>query len=563
MTDDRLDTALRTLVADVVATAPAPPTWESIAARLEAPPAAGRAGVLADPVTEGPVGRDVPIDQLPSYTPRDPDRPDWWKRIIGGFGALGLVLGGGYAVSWLASDDGGGADTPEAAVTEFVDALTAEDLLGVLDALPPSERVVLRESAEDLAAEAERLGLARDLDLRDVAGVEVELQDMTLTADPLGEDVVAVYVDGTLVSRATGAELPLGPALLDSLSPGALDDFGAGVASLEETFADDNVFVVAVREGDGWHVSTWYTIAEYLRRGQEKGDPTFGVSPVAPTGADSPEAVAAALFERGAESDLPGALSLALPGESRVLYDYAPLWFADAAEARRNFPVDVTVDRLDTTVEGDGSVRTVHIGGYAATVVTPEETLTIEFDGECSRWESTNPASTPAEDTWCRADALAEGTTDAMWTAGTTADLVVVEQDGRWYLSPVRTATASILGGTAALADPAAAADALESGGLYLFFPGRLLGLAGPYGWGGGPLVLSRTVTLESTGTPIDPVTGTPIDPVTGEPIPMDTAVPTTVVGSGDPVETEFGPATIVAEPAPAPPASTPTTAPG
>ena len=46
--------------------------------------------------------------------------------------------------------DDGGAETPEAAVEQLLDALGDEDLLGVLASLDPGERDTLRDPMEDL-----------------------------------------------------------------------------------------------------------------------------------------------------------------------------------------------------------------------------------------------------------------------------------------------------------------------------------------------------------------------------------------------------------------------------
>ena len=53
----------------------------------------------------------------------------------------------------------------------------------MMQAITPSERSVLRPAVEGVAGEARRLEVASDaLDLDDISGIEIDVEDLELTA---------------------------------------------------------------------------------------------------------------------------------------------------------------------------------------------------------------------------------------------------------------------------------------------------------------------------------------------------------------------------------------------
>jgi hypothetical protein len=538
MTDDRLDTRIRGLVVELVDTTPPPPPWESIQARLSgstetdtAP--AGTApidtepgdtrlrsdapGAIPEPLTE-------PDDRLPTYIGAEESRKPRWRPIAGAVGAVGVLVGGTFAYSNLVTDDG--APTPEAAVEQFIEAVADEDVIGALESLPPSERELLADAFADLSTEAERLGFTQGLDLGDVGGFDIEIDGLTLRTEQLAQGVAAVHVDGTLTSSSTGAELPLGEAIRDTLlDADTLASFDQTVDSMDQVFADQDVFVVAIEEDGGWHASAWYTIAEYIRRNADEPLPHFGATSIAPVGAASPEEAVRALVEGVPEYDWNRVFGVALPGESRVLYDYGPLVVAAAGESPWD-QIDITVDSIDLDVEGDGPIRTVAIRGYdyssSTTVEGGVQTDRVRFDGQCFETSFTSPYADPPGSTQinrsCRDEEIASGDTTATeWDLNTTARLVVVQQDGRWFISPVRSVAASVLASARQIPDAASARQLLEDtdgNALFSLFPGSLYNL---FGFGTYPLRYEREEVFEATEAPVEATTSVPTTAVSTE----------------------------------------------
>ena len=111
------------------------------------------------------------------------------------WGGLLAVIGGVvFAALFLAGERAG---SPEEAVERLFAAVSDEDVLGVLEALPPSERDALSGNLSQIVEELKRLEvLARDADLGRVAGLDLAFEHLELSSTSLGDDVSVVRVDG-------------------------------------------------------------------------------------------------------------------------------------------------------------------------------------------------------------------------------------------------------------------------------------------------------------------------------------------------------------------------------
>lgn len=573
MTEDRHDARIRDLVAELAASAPPAPAFRRIADRLSD---RNRGSHMSTPSDATIPDADGTADGERAYVSDRPQRSKPW-RLMAALVAFSLATAGGaFAYGALSEDDG--ASTPEKAVEHFVEAFADSDVSGMLEALAPSERVILRESLESLNSQAGRLGLTKDLDLGDVSGAAIEVTGLELTATGLGEDVAAVNVEGTVRSTATAAELPLGDVARDLLVDVLPEDGYQGVAdAIDNGINRQELQIVTLREGDGWHVSVWYTLAEYLRRDMGLDVPNFGNSPITPRGAESPEAALRSLLAAG--PDFAKAVALATPEESRVLYDYVPVLEADDSVYERT---DFQVHRLDTHVEGDGDRRIVHIDAFdiewtetytyamerdvgSEAEETQVSTSRRSFDGDCfsSNYSYKDGSGTelgdPQTDKTCRKDALADGVTALEWDLVTTTQLTVERHDGRWFVSPVRSLVGAGVANLARVPDSSIFRTMTtddDGSFLFLLLPEDVLAIAfgnppytGLYLYLGTALSgegssesesgSSSTTTVvgppdtspaptATTGLPIDPATTIPAETVPGTAVP-GTAVPGTV----------------------------------
>lgn len=397
-----------------------------------------------------------------------------------------------------------GAGSPEEAVEALFAALEAEDAIGVMEALPPGEREVLLEPMVATVGELQRLGVFDSFALEDVPGADIEVDGLALRSTNLGDGITAVRVTGgTITGTVLPDEVPVGPRTRDLIEREGGEPLEIEPASETESLADADLELVTVEEDGGWHVSLFYTIAEAAR-----GDaplPVFGQG-VAPIGADTPEDAVRQLVQAGVDLDLERAIGYLPPDEMRVLYDYAPLFLDDAraaADETRANGFSASVDRLDLRVEGDGGTRRVTVDGMdVRATIGDGEGARITSDGTCTVLESTYRTYTTRfepvggvldggsdsvetggpgggsgggsterfddeadlettrmevcedgrmtmtvdgeeqEDTFGGGvDPLIFGRNQASFTEG----LTVVEHDGRWYVSPVRSMFDSFL----------------------------------------------------------------------------------------------------------------------
>jgi len=446
----------------------APPTPEPLAASQPAPSPSAPAADTDEPdpavesVVVGPVGAD------PSSAPSK------IGRVVAAGLAMAMV-GGGAFLAFGASNVDGGADSPEAAFSQALEAVEAGDLIALAEVMEPGERDTLFEAGFDFLDELMRLEvLADDVDLAAFDGVGLSLDDPQLRVEFARNDLARIHVDaGRLDTGIEVERLPLGRRVLDRLG------------EEQRTFADRQVEiidgfdwpVVAVEREGRWYLSVWYTAAENLRLQADEPLPDLEERP-APIGAATPEDAAARFLEEAARLDLARMVGMLDPVEAAALYDYAPLFLDDASVAANEF-LEWTeaegwswaFDELSFRSEIDGDVATVFLerlvfsaagnSGSASLTVGPGElsvevTLIDDFWDEQTTWtvavvdgcaevEIVSASDAESFDS-CEEDAsVALAVPDELdWQS---VGVVARRVDERWYLSPLRTGFDAVIGG--------------------------------------------------------------------------------------------------------------------
>lgn len=360
-------------------------------------------------------------------------------------GLLAMVGGVVFAVGFLAQS---GAGSPEEAVQQLFEAISEEDVLGVLDALPPSERDPLMR-VQDVAKELGRLGvLSSDFALDGVKGVDLAFDNLRLSSMKLGEDVSAVRVEGgTARWRVVPQQLPLGDVVRDLLG----DELGSEPESgSDEITTRDEVELVTIEEGGRWYVSIWYSVAESIRKETREPAPVFG-SGLTARGSDSPERAVRELVDAATRLDARRVIELLPPDEARALHDYAPLFLDDAEsaaeDAREGF--EVHVDELELASKRDGDEAVVTVRSLALSGVVWGAEFAYRFDGRCmdARFGDESHRTCPEDlgKTFSFLSAL------PLPHTADSAGVVVVRRDGAWYVSPTRSVLHGVVGTLRAL----------------------------------------------------------------------------------------------------------------
>ena len=370
------------------------------------------------------------------------------RMAAAGIGAIALVGGGVFAATQFAGGQGGAA-TPEAAVDEFVGAINGEDVLGVLNALPKGERDTFVPVAQESLEELKRLGiLADDADLAKIAGLDIEISGYGLEVEEVADTVANVTLSGGSVRGGYQlAELPLGSFIVDNVFDGQVPGDGASVSEDNE----ESITLTTVKDGGGWHVSLWYSVAENAREAAGLPAPAFG-NGVEAVGADSPEAAVEEFVGAIGDLDVRRMIALTPPDEMAALHDYAPLFLDDAedaiAELKDTYGIELSITPTDLGVTGDGDRRLVSVGGFTAEGSVDGQDFELTVDGDCVSYDVAGE-----RDELCTADALEQAGADLPESLTTFLDALaaqpqgirVVQVDGEWFVSPIGTAGDGLL----------------------------------------------------------------------------------------------------------------------
>jgi hypothetical protein len=394
------------------------------------------------------------------------------RLAVGVVGVLAL-LATGLAVTQLTGADG--AESPEAAVQAFFDAVDDEDALGVLESLSPAERDLLVPSVSKLAEQLTRVEVTEEVDLQKVGGIDLKVKDLEMRTKGLHPDVAAVEVTGgTLAVAAKLADLPLGRALR-----GALEEEGG--LDLDEPLDESvpiDLTLVTVKSGEGWHVSLLYSLAEEARADSGAPVPDFG-NGIPARGADSPKAAVEAMVAAFNEADYKRMIELTPPDSMAVLHDYGPGLLAeletdeedeeddDGSGLRMATGPDTRLDDVELgEPEGSGTTRRLSLEGYQLTMsYDGEVSMSYVYDGSCvtstlPNWSmsSEDGAEEPADESEETRRCVDEPSDDLFFDLGSMfppagpllfgpgeADIVVVERDGAWYVDPARSIIDTLL----------------------------------------------------------------------------------------------------------------------
>lgn len=268
-------------------------------------------------------------------------------------------------------DDGGysgGASSPEAALTGFVDAVNREDLLAAVSYLAPDEVSGVSVLVEDV------LSYLDDIEL-DPLGEGDELT-LSITVDGIRADEVADHValltfDAMVDGGSADAVGPLGLILPDTFD--ADEEFDRAVDEVA-----DELELVAIELGGNWYLSPLLTFGHLVTDAANLPRGDFAViGEDRAEGHDGPEAAVDALIDAINGRDVEDLASTLADGEARVALVYADALDDLLAEipARIDWEVSARAsDRDDDRVEID-EVTVVAADG--------ENVVTVEVNGDC------------------------------------------------------------------------------------------------------------------------------------------------------------------------------------
>ena len=389
-------------------------------------------------------GYDLPIidDDLPVVTLETGVRR---RRRLGSFvasaGIAALVGVGALAVTAMFGS--GGAGSPEGAVRQLADAVSAKDALAAVDVLVPSEVRSMRETVEHATDRAEELKIVNEAG-KPLEGVDLSVDHLELRTEPLADGYAKVVITSGEISASTHRNQL--SALLQKATRDGEDGQGkADLAKLADS-AELPTFVVVVRHDGGWYVSPAYTAMEYIREANQYPAADFGSGKAAELGAATPEDAVKDALHAWQSANWDRLIALAPPDEL-PLYDYREMIKASAVDTE----VDFTIDHLSTTATTSGDTGIVKLEASGTT--GNENDGKWQVGGTCPSFTTTfrdNVLSDGSSDggsgSLCLSGDLAGTLPFGLWAGTSTygnssgpVSIAVVREDGRWFVSPVTT----------------------------------------------------------------------------------------------------------------------------
>jgi len=445
------------------------------------------------PPTAPPAPAGVPwTAPSPEPAPEGGRRPPVGRIAAVVVGVLAVGGGAVFAANALGGDTG--ASSPEDAARRLLDAVAAEDVLGVVDLLPDGERELFRDVTTGARDEYQRLGLlSEQFRLDGFPGVDIEIADadfdVEVVADGDGGDdglAVVTLVGGSASVEVDGDELEgnLGEVVRD-VAEARDADLDAPDTSEEADLADADVRFAVVEEGGRWHPSVFFTAAELIRRDGGFDEPDLDAG-IEAEGESSPEAAVQALLDAGVALDAEAAMALLDPGEARALHVYSQFFLP--IERPDTGDVEISAELTDAEVDDlGGGARRVVPTGLEVHFEADGGTGDIVLDGGCVSVDIEPPPGEgdPIDDEFCAGEDpedlelpeelgdvdISEELREAIAAFQPLRfGLVTVERDGEHFVAPIRTAFDVVFGVTRGL-EPE---DLEEGGSVFDLLSGRL-----------------------------------------------------------------------------------------
>ena len=324
----------------------------------------------------------------PPVPPQRPSRRLWWI-----WGAVGLVLViaiAGVAFTVFGRGGAKGADSPAAAVRDFLTAAERNDLLAAADLLDPSERISVRRVLENAGTAAQGSGFQQG---KNGNGL---LDGVTFAADDVQTEVTQVRDDLARVTM-TGGEVSLSfdPAKANEGIRDLFTDRDAASrtwrpADLTERSDRSGTkvapAVLTVQRSGRWYVSLLYT---FFDRQAQLDEYSAESRPVQTKKYASPEEAAKGfvdgvfgMIREGDVSELAETLS---PDEGQLVSTYRK-WFNHSALDRPVDDLRITSEpRFD--IQTSGNTATIRVTDLAFEYSSGRSTHEIEFP-DCNRGDA-------------------------------------------------------------------------------------------------------------------------------------------------------------------------------
>lgn len=355
----------------------------------------------------------------------------------------------------------GGQDSPQAAVSAILTSLSQKDPVGVADQLDPAEASLFADLNGEFLTELKRLEiLSPSASAGSLTGSKVTVTGLTFGSDPdqINDHVTVVKVTGGTVVVATDpSELPL----TDKIKTAA----GTALAKVEpksQTYSIADLVAksgkpirIATVEHDGkWYPSLFYTAADYWAQSAKVGNPSKADF-IAPAGGSSPEDAMTKLLTAATTGNYDGVIALLPPQEMAVMHDYGKLitgqlpstskvGLGDVAISNASWNVsDVAGGKLVslktlTVTAGGQKVTVAHDAGAGSLTVTVAGQPGITLDKNSIADFVSKSMNSSGSGSGSAMDPQLVKIIGQEFEQLTNVGVVMTEDGGQWYASPMR-----------------------------------------------------------------------------------------------------------------------------
>jgi hypothetical protein len=351
----------------------------------------------------------------------------------------------------------GGQDSPQAAVSTLLTALTAKDPIGVADQLDPAEAQLFGDLTGDLLTEMKRLQIITpDTNANDATGTTVDVKNLTYgQAVQINDHVSAVELTGGQITITTD---PSKTPFTDKIKQALGSDMFSGSAQTQSIdIAQENarakapIRIATVQRDGRWYPSLFYTIADNWAQQTGVGNPT-SADVIAATGAGSPEEAMNNMLSAISKQDLKSVIAQLDPTEMGVLHDYGGLILkASDALAPKDPQFSVSNAAWQVTDVSGGKLVslksiTVTANGQEVSIVRDVDagSLTVTADGKTQTVDENSIGDmlgslTGGQNGGISSSAQMVDIVKREFKAALGIGVVMTQTNGQWYASPIRT----------------------------------------------------------------------------------------------------------------------------
>lgn len=373
--------------------------------------------------------------------------------VIGSMVAVIALVAAGIATYMFAfAGSAAGAPTPKEAAVNLVNALSRNDVVGLLDGLAPAEGAVAKDYLSESLEQLKRLQVVRpDAKPEQITGIAFTATDLVF--DDAAEEKVSDHlsitklVDGKVTISADMSKVPLTEKFLKKAFPDGVPQNRSQTFDVSDEIAKGNdgkpIRIATVKVDGEWYPSLFYSIADAALQDEGKKWPARSITA---NGADSPEAAVKQMLEATLRADVKRVIELTPPDEAAALHDVGQL-LVDAAKDSE--PSNVTLNELETRVDNVAGGKRVSLKKLV--MENDGEKLTVEVNGDCVKVDTNGDKQDLCGNDLAKSVAdmadLSNGKnmTDQQVQAiehvavgYLHSGLVTTKVDGKWYVSPVR-----------------------------------------------------------------------------------------------------------------------------